>query len=1066
VITVLDKKNKAQTEPSYQLLHEELLAAHEELTASEEELRQQFDELLANEEKIYCQNTVLNLLQDTAMGLMADHNHDTVLKEIVSGAIKIFGTPDTFVYFGDEAKETLSLKVGTGIFANITTEAKITEGLIGKAYKDGRIAIVRNYCKWEHRVSASVLDKIHYLALVPLKKQSRMFGAIGLAFSEPDRTLSEEDLSLLQRFADLASLALGNAALVASLNDEIQERKRTEEDLRLSEEKFYKTFQMNPSAVAITYPGGIYLAVNDSFCRHTGYTKEELIGNQREKVGLWADERDKRFIIEQLNQQGEVNNFETWFLRKDGQQLCGLLSARIVIINDEKCIISITHDITKQKIFKQQLKASEEKFSRAFYLSPDTITIAKVDGTYIEVNEGFTEMSGFTKEEAIGKNSVDLGIWLDPQDRIRLMEEQKKQGELRNMEVRFRHKDGHILYCQVSANLLTINDEPCYMVVARDITERVAAEKERQRQEAALLSSKNKLSSAAKLANLGSWEYDIEKNMYEFSDEFYAIYGTSAAREGRFMSPDIYAKEFLPPDDAHIVVEQLKKTICSPESSVLTNIEHRIIRRDGAVRTIAVQRDVIRDASGKIIKTYGTNQDITDRVQAEENRRQQAETIRHMAYFDSVTDLPNRQHLNEWLNREMQQTREGKAAGAVLFIDLDDLKMVNDTYGHTCGDAIIAATGSRIVEGAGEDAFVARVGGDEFIVILSGKKDCKYIEDIAYKIIKSIGQEHDLSGTHFHMTASVGIAAYPADGDTPEEIIKNADNAMYAAKHDGKNCWRFYTATMQTEAYEKIRLINGLRYALEKKEFSLVYQPQINTLQGNVAGFEALLRWNSREYGPISPMVFIPLAEQSGLIHSIGQWVMRSACLFAKQLANQSHEDLHVAVNVSSRQLAADDFIDIVCDAIKKADIQPEQLELEITESLLMDSLEDATKKLAQLNNLGVRLSLDDFGTGYSSLTYLRRLPVKTLKIDKSFIDMINDDMHGAKIIGSIINMGHTLDMTVIAEGVENQRQLEHLTNYGCDCIQGYIFSRPVPEDKALLQACARKKNAPARESL
>ncbi|MBP2663207.1 MAG: hypothetical protein H6Q71_1155 [Firmicutes bacterium] len=1044
-----EEKALKRSEKKYQLLHEELLAAHEELTASEEELRQQFDELLTKEEKLYRQNVVLNLLHDIALDLIADLNHDDILKKIISGAMEIFSVPNSFVQFMNEENGTFSLKKGTGVFAEFEYEGTIAEGLFGQVYKTGRIAVVDNYSTWEHRLPESVFDEVHYFVLVPLKNRDRIIGTIGLAFSESGRIFDDYELSLFQRFADLASLALNNAALVASLNNEIKERKQMEEHLRQSEEKFYKIYQMSPSAICVARQDGTYANVNESFCRSTGYTKEELIGKTRAELNLWVDARDKDFLLKGLKNHGEVNNVEAWYRRKDGRKLCGLMSARVVSINDEECILSVTQDITEQRKIEEQLKLSEEKFSQAFYLSPDTITITRMDGTYVEINEGFTQMSGYAKEEVIGKKTVELDLWADHRDRERMVEGLKSLGEIRNMEVRFRHKDGHAVYGQFSARVLNIDGEPYYIVVVRDITERVRAEEERRQQEEAILASKNKLSLAAELANLGPWEYNPETGLFEFGDEFYAVYGTDVEREGRFMSLDAYVREFVHSEDAWMFRDE-KEFLSSGKQLNSSDVEHRIIRRDGEVRTVVVRRSVVRDAKGKIIRAYGTNQNITERVRAEEERRQQAEIIRHMAYFDSLTGLPNRHHLNEWLNTEMEQTREGSASGFVLFIDLDDLKMVNDTYGHTYGDEIIIAAGSRIVAGVGEDAFVARLGGDEFVVILHAKNNRGQIDEIVYRINKALGKKHEIFGTYFHMTASVGIAAYPADGDTTEEIIKNADNAMYAAKRDGKNCWRFYAEAMQTEAYEKMRLTNGLRYALELGELSLAYQPQIVTAEGTVVGFEALLRWNSSEHGAVAPIQFIPLAEQSGLIHVIGKWVLHEACRFARRLANQGWVGIHVAVNISSKQLAAADFIDIVRNAVKAAGIQPHQLELEITESLLMTSLEDATSKLAQLKALGVRLSLDDFGTGYSSLTYLRNLPVETLKIDKSFIDMITTDAYGAKIIGSIIDMAHTLNMTVVAEGVETEQQLVYLASNGCDRIQGYIFSRPIPEPEAI----------------
>lgn len=784
-----------------QLLHEELLAAYEELTASEEELRQQFDELLVKEEKIYRQNTLLNLLHDTAKGLMADLDHEDVFKKIIYGIRELFDTPNSFVYYVNEETRIYTLKIGTGVFSKLPREGEITKGIIGQAYRTGKAAVVDNYSSWSRRLTNPIFDELHYFVLVPLKNRDKMIGAIGLAFSESDRILDVEEFFLLERFVDLAALALSNALLVASLHNEIKEHKQ--------------------------------------------------------------------------------------------------------------------------------------------------------------------------------------------------------------------------------------------------------AEQVRQQQEEVLIASRNKLSLAAGLANLGPWEYNPETELYEFGDEFYAVYGTDVAREGCFMSLDTYVREFVHPEDAWMFKKE-KNFLLAEEGFSASDMGHRIIRRDSEVRTVIVRRSAVRNAKGKIIKTFGTNQDVTERVQVEEERRKQAETIKHMAYFDSLTGLANRHHLNEWLNNEMERARAGKASGVILFIDLDDLNMVNDTYGHSYGDKIISAAGARVVDGAGEKAFVARIDGDEFVVILSGQYDRGQIEKIANRISKELGKKQEILGRRFHMTASIGIASYPTDGDTTEEIIKNADNAMYAAKRDNKNCWRFYTEAMQTEAYKKIQLTGSLRYALERGELSIVYQPQIHTNEKTVIGFEALLRWNSVEYGAVSPMHFIPLAEQYGLIHSIGQWVLREACQFARRLADKGWSGVHIAVNISSKQIASDDFIAVVRSAVDEAGIQPEQLELEITESSLMTSIEDATSKLVQLKEFGVHLSLDDFGTGFSSLTYLRRLPVESLKIDKSFIDMITTDAQGAKIIGSIINMAHTIHMNVVAEGVENELQLKYLADNGCDLIQGYLYSRPVPEAEAM----------------
>ncbi|GMA98974.1 EAL domain-containing protein [Pelosinus sp. IPA-1] len=442
--------------------------------------------------------------------------------------------------------------------------------------------------------------------------------------------------------------------------------------------------------------------------------------------------------------------------------------------------------------------------------------------------------------------------------------------------------------------------------------------------------------------------------------------------------------------------------------------------------------------------------EVKERKATEEALQQKTKEIRRLAYADGLTGLPNRTHLNERLNKEMESVRQNLSTGAVLFIDLDDLKMVNDTFGHTSGDGLIIAAGAYILSEVGQIGFVARLGGDEFMVILPGESDRKRVAKIADGIVNVLRQEYDVQGVRYRMSASIGIVIYPEDGETAEEVFKNADNALYSAKGAGKGCWRFYQDSMQKAAYEKIVLTNSLRGAIERGELFVHYQPQMELSKKNLVGFEALLRWDSPIYGKVSPDRFIPLAEQGGLIQEIGQWVLREACHFAKRLANRGRDNIRVAVNISSKQLAVDNFVTIVQEAVQEAGIHPCQLELEITESVLLVSIEEATQKLEELREIGICLSLDDFGTGYSSLTYLRNLPVETLKIDKSFIDMISTDTVQSEIIGAIINMAHSLKMTVVAEGVETEEQLLYLANNCCDCIQGYIYSRPVPEAEAI----------------
>ena len=434
--------------------------------------------------------------------------------------------------------------------------------------------------------------------------------------------------------------------------------------------------------------------------------------------------------------------------------------------------------------------------------------------------------------------------------------------------------------------------------------------------------------------------------------------------------------------------------------------------------------------------------DITD-------EKLHAQTVERLAYFDALTGLPNRVHLMNVLRRELEEKSATFCCGALLYIDMDDLKMVNDSYGHSYGDAILITAAMHMVSLAEPNSLVARVGGDEFVIWMPGATDLAKIEHCARELVETLSREYEVRDMTFHSSASIGISMYPQHGGNAEEMLKNADVALYAAKRSGKRCWRFFQQSMQDEAYEQMLLINGLRNAIINDELFVHYQPQISMQDFRVIGFEALLRWRSGKHGNVSPAVFIPLAEKSHLINDIGAWVLHEACRFCRRLLDEGNVQIRIAVNVSPKQLAAPDFIHIVETAILESKIAHTHLEIEITESVFIENMADSVEKLLLLKNRGVHVTLDDFGTGYSSLTYLRNLPVETLKIDKSFIDLIAGDSTHAALIASIVDMSHVLGLAVVAEGVETPDQLRRLIDCHCDMFQGYVASKPLPTQDA-----------------
>jgi diguanylate cyclase (GGDEF)-like protein/PAS domain S-box-containing protein len=451
----------------------------------------------------------------------------------------------------------------------------------------------------------------------------------------------------------------------------------------------------------------------------------------------------------------------------------------------------------------------------------------------------------------------------------------------------------------------------------------------------------------------------------------------------------------------------------------------------------------VHDAAGKISHRVSTFTDISLLKEAQAK-------VHNLAFFDPLTQLPNRRLLLDRLHRAVASSARRKTCGAVLQIDLDHFKLLNETEGHEVGDQLLLDVARRLMGCVRDQDSLAHQGGDDFIVILEDlghelHEAATRAEMVAEKILQSLREPYQLGSIGYNSQASVGIAIFHAQEDSAEEVLKRADTAMYRAKADGRNTVRFFDPAMQAALEHRIKLELELRQALPGNELQLYYQAQVDSV-GRVVSAEALIRWVHPVRGLVSPVQFIPLAEESGLILPIGTWVLETACAQIKEWEKkESTRELQLAVNVSARQFRQTDFVAMTRGIIEQSGIDPRYLKLEMTESMVIDNVADTIEKMHKLKTLGLTFSMDDFGTGYSSLAYLKRLPLDQLKIDQSFVRDISNDPNDAAIVQTIITMGNTLGMNVIAEGVETQEQLNFLRLHGCATYQGYLFSRPVP---------------------
>ncbi|MCE9550275.1 MAG: EAL domain-containing protein [Betaproteobacteria bacterium] len=668
---------------------------------------------------------------------------------------------------------------------------------------------------------------------------------------------------------------------------------------------------------------------------------------------------------------------------------------------------------------------SEQRFRATFEQAAVGIAHVGLDGRWLRVNHKLCLITGYTEEELMTRDRPSITCPDDIPDELGSMQ-QLLAGEVPSStkEIRYERKDGSLVWVSLTWSLTrTSTGEPDYFIeVIEDITERKEAT-EQLRLFARIFDTINE----------GVVVTDSANNIVSVNPAFSTITGYSAAeaigKNPRMLHSGLMDKSFYDK-----MWQSIKKN-----GRWQGEISDR--RKNGESYVEWLSISTMKDERGEFSHHIAVVSDISERKAAEE----------HMVYIsqhDFLTDLPNRMLLHDRLTQAIAHAAREQRKVAVMFLDLDRFKGINDTLGHLVGDKLLKIVADRISSVARVSDTVSRLGGDEFAIMLPYIENMDDIATIAVKLLMSIAGPCVIDGNEIEVTTSIGISVFPEDGNDSESLIAHADAAMYQAKGNGRNNYQFFTREMNRRTLERMAIKNKLSHALERNELFLLYQPQVDLQSGRIIGAEALVRWDNPLYGKVLPAQFIPIAEENGLVPPIGEWVLREACRQNQEWRKLGLMKITMAVNLSAVQFRLKNLGDIIKDILHESGLSPSGLELEITEGVVMQDAEAAILLLEDMKAMGLKLSVDDFGTGYSSLSYLKRFPIDKFKIDQSFVRDLATDTNDAVIVSTIISMAHSLKLKVIAEGVETAEQLAFLKQQGCDEIQGYYFSQPVSAEE------------------
>ncbi len=770
-----------------------------------------------------------------------------------------------------------------------------------------------------------------------------------------------------------------------------------------------------------------FVDFNEAAIDTLGYSRGELLTMGPQDINPDYTKAQIQTVINRVLHDGEEGtDIVTRHRRKSGEDLP--VDIRLSALREEggkNTIVAVARDISERMAIEQALRESERYNRMLFENSPMGLALCRMNGELVDINRAYADIIGRSVAETLKLSYWDITPEKYVQQEQTQLETLKANGRYGPYVKEYIHRDGHLVPVKLNGLLLEQQGESFIWSSVEDITLQKEAEEELRRSQALLIEAQH-------ISQLGSWEWNIVTGVITWSEEVYRIFGHEPyafeATYERFL-------EHVHPIDRDSVSSAVAQSL---ESKKPYSVEHRLVRPDKQERIVHERGEAYYDEQGNAVRMVGTVQDITEQKMAEAR-------LEYMSNFDTLTGLPNRKLLRDRIEHALQQAHRHEHLVAIMFLDLDRFKNINDTMGHHIGDELLKVVAQRITQRVREGDTVARLGGDEFVVVLEGISHVDHAALVAEDIIDVLNEPVHIERYELFPGASIGITIYPFDDDNIDDLLKDADTAMYRAKAAGRNQYQYFTADMTAEAIEHMRLEHDLRHALERKEFELHYQPQVTLDGGELVGVEALLRWNHPERGMVSPAVFVPILEESGMILPVGEWVLRSACEQGMRWQEEGLGAIRIGVNISAKQFHLKNFPTQVKRALRDAALDARLLDLEITEGTLVEEVETTIETMKLLHAMGIKLSIDDFGTGYSSLSYLKRFPLHTLKIDQSFVRDINADSDSASIARSIIALGRSMRLNVIAEGIETQEHLDFMKRHGCDEGQGFFFSRPLP---------------------